>query len=372
MRKETNAGHKDIYSSSPFGCFLSPFSLSIDRMEKLILVNFEKDPDKYYNTFELQQANDISGRKRFLVIAYRKDGAADIYYQSDYPFCSQTSILNDVSLFVCPLEDAEFEIIADKLQVCFSFKDRFGRQIKVVVHERHRSKKKPFFLLAPVGVVAKQPTSFPVYSLYAMSFTIRKHTEIEIKIDNIKHKPDSFPLPVECAGNFFTRYSGDTFNVDWNKNYQGPLKSIVPDQENKAADNGTNYELINNGGHFEIKRIGTKNGKHELTIEFSPPVPDILCLKNDLKLGGTFKVKTDNTNSHICGEYMLHRHENDVSIELQPNQGWQPNEKRLILSLLFMIVKVFREWPKSYTWRATINLENITQPEMKSGWERKT
>jgi hypothetical protein len=372
MRKETNNGYIDIYSSSPFGCFLSPFSLSIDRMEKLILVNFEKDPDKYYNTFELQQANDISGRKSFLVIAYRKDGTADIYHQSNYPLCSQTSILNDVSLFVRPLEDADFQITADKLQVCFSFKDQYGRQIKVVVHERHRSKKKPFFLLAPVGVVAKQPTSFPVYSLYEMSFTLRKYTEIEIEIDHVKYKPDSFPLPIDCAGNFFTRYSGDTFNVDWNKNYQGQLKSLVPDQENKVEDNGIDYELINNGGHFEIKRIGIKSKNHGLTIDFSPPFPDILCLKEDLKLNGTFKVKTDNTSSQTSGEYMLHKHENDVSMELHPNQGWQPNEKRLILNLLFRIVKVFKEWPKSYIWRATIDLKNISQPGMKSGWERIT
>lgn len=46
----------DIYSKGSDGSFYPPFSLSIDAMEHLILINFEKDPDKYYNTFELQKA----------------------------------------------------------------------------------------------------------------------------------------------------------------------------------------------------------------------------------------------------------------------------------------------------------------------------
>jgi len=46
----------NIYSRNSDGSFFSPFSMSIDDMEHLILINFEKDPDKYYNTFELQKA----------------------------------------------------------------------------------------------------------------------------------------------------------------------------------------------------------------------------------------------------------------------------------------------------------------------------
>ena len=100
----------DIYSKSSYGSFYPPFNLSIDSMEHLILVNFEKDPDKYYNTFELQQEPDKTGRKRLLVIAYRNDGGADVYNQSGYPLASQESLLNDVNFKVCPLEGAKFEV----------------------------------------------------------------------------------------------------------------------------------------------------------------------------------------------------------------------------------------------------------------------
>ncbi|HQI42287.1 MAG TPA: hypothetical protein PK665_14420, partial [Ignavibacteriaceae bacterium] len=188
---------KEIYSSSSNGSFYSPFSLSIDAMEHLILINFEKDPDEYYNTFELQKACENGGRERLLVIAYRNDGGADVYHQPGYPLASQDSLLNNVNFTACPLEGAKFEVDDDRLDVFFSFTDKYGRNISVKVWENRKTRKKPFFLLAPIGTLAKQPKSLPVYSLYSMSFAKQKHTVIEIRIDEVRHKPDTFPLPVD-------------------------------------------------------------------------------------------------------------------------------------------------------------------------------
>ena len=47
--------------------------------------------------------------------------------------------------------------------------------------------KKPFFLLAPVGVISKTPVSLPFYSLYRMSFIRKNHAVIEIDIDKVAH-----------------------------------------------------------------------------------------------------------------------------------------------------------------------------------------
>ena len=130
----------NIYTSNPTGRFFSPFNLVIDDMQKLILINFEKDPDEHYNILEFQQASTKNDKNCFLVIAYRKDGAADIYHQVDYPFCSQASVLNDVSFFISPLENAKFEVKADRLEVYFSFQDKMGREITVKVNESERDK----------------------------------------------------------------------------------------------------------------------------------------------------------------------------------------------------------------------------------------
>lgn len=361
---------KEIYSSSSDGSFYSPFSLSIDEMEHLILINFEKDPDDYYNTFEMQQAPDKTGRKWLLVIAYRNDGGADVYHQPGYPLASQDSLLNDVNFTACPMEGAKFEVNDNRLDVFFAFTDRYGRNINVKVNENRKPRKKPFFLLAPIGTLAKQPKSFPVYSLYRMSFAKQKHTVIKIMIDEASHKPDTFPMPVDMARNYFSRYSPDTFNVDWNKNFEGQLIPLFPGEACKTENGNISYELVNNGGHYEIKRMSTTNKKHTINIEFIPPMPDIVCLHDGLRMAGDFIITTDGAAGYILGEYHVRCRGDETEMSLYPDQGWIPKENRLILRLLFMIVKVFKDWPKSYEWNAVIKSRNTKKPFMKSAWKR--
>lgn len=360
----------EIYSRSSDGSFYPPFSLSVDDMEHLILINFEKDPDKYYNTFEMQQARGNSGSSRLLVIAYRNDGGADVYHQPGYPLASQESLLNDVNFTVCPLEGAKFEVNDERLDVFFAFTDRYGRKIEGSVNENRKPRKKPFFLLAPIGLLARQPKSFPVYSLYGMSFAKRKHTVIHIRIDDAGHKPDTFPLPVDCANNYFSRYSADTFNVDWNKNFQGQLLPLFPGEDNRIESGSVTYELVNNGGHHEIRKMSSTNNKHRISIDFYPSVPDIACLRDGVKMDGDFVITTDGAAGSIRGGYHISSRENEVEMSINPDKGWIPNEKRLILKLLFMIVKVFKEWPKSYAWRAMINFGYTNYSLMKSSWRR--
>lgn len=360
----------DIYSKRSDGCFYSPFSLSFDDMEHLILINFEKDPDKFYKIFELQQACNKNGKKFLLVIAYRNDGGTDLYYQAGFPFASQSTILNDVNFIVSSLGDAKFEVNADHLTIFLAFVDKYGREIEVKVYENRKTNKKPFFLLAPIGVVAERPKSFPIYSLYEMALTKQKYTDISIEIDKIKHKPDTLPLPIDYSRNYFTRYSADTFNVDWNKNFYGQLLPLTPEKDNRAKDGKIVYELANNSGHYEIKGMSATNNRHQIDINFYPPIADIACLKANLTMNGSFVITTDNTTGYIGGEYNLKKLEDEVELKLQPNKGWKPNESRFILNLLFLIAKDFKNWPKSYVWNAKIKLDAANHPVMKSYWKR--
>jgi hypothetical protein len=360
----------DFYSRNSDGSFFSPFSLSIDDMEHLILINFEKDPDKYYNTFELQKACDKTGIRFLLVIAYRNDGGADVYHQSGYPLASQSILLNDVNFEISPLEGSKFEVNNERLDVFFSFTDRYSREIRVKATEDRKPLKEPFFLLAPIGTVAKHPESLPVYSLYGMSFAKRKYTYIEILIDELRHKPDTFPLPIDCASNYFTRYSADTFNIDWNKNFQGQLLPLFPGKDNRTEDSNVSYELVINRGHYEIRQMSATNKKHRINIDFSPPVPDIACLRDNLKMDGGFTITTDGSAGYIRGEYHVRTRDQEIEMSLHPDKGWIPGDKRLILKFLFMIARVFKDWPKSYEWNATINFGNTLYPFMKSSWKR--
>ena len=59
----------------------NPFQISIDPMERLLLVNFEKDPDTFYVGFEPQVFDDNVNGRGHLIIGWRVDGKVDVYHE---------------------------------------------------------------------------------------------------------------------------------------------------------------------------------------------------------------------------------------------------------------------------------------------------
>lgn len=364
--------NKEIYSSTNKGFIYSPFSFKIDKMRQLILINFEKDPDSSYNVFELQMAKDEIKNTKFLIIGYQINGSADVYLQESYPLCNQNNILNNVNFYTRTLHNTKFDIYPDKLDVYFEFEDKFGRYIKVSVFENNLSKKKPFFLLAPVGTISESPNLLPIYSLYKMAFTRRKNSSIEIFIGNKKHKPDTFPLPIDFSKNYFTRYSADTFNIDWNKNFKGLLLPINYQKNQLINKDNIIYETVNNNQRIEIKNITTSNSFHKINLNFNPPFPDISCLRTNIanKITGKFKIRTDHTKGNISGRYIIISMNNEINIKILPCFGWNPRENRIILKILFSIIKIFKNWPKTYEWNSKIIFDSNNIPIMNSTWKR--
>lgn len=60
---------------------LNPFQIDIDPMERLLLVNFDKNPDTIYVGFEPQVFNDDKNGKGHIIIGWRQDGKVDVYHQ---------------------------------------------------------------------------------------------------------------------------------------------------------------------------------------------------------------------------------------------------------------------------------------------------
>lgn len=365
-----NTSLENIYSQQSKGIIYSPFTLSIEPMEHLILVNIEKDPDKFYNSFELQQAYDENNNKSLLVIAYGNDGAVDIYHQKSYPFHKRSNVFGKANMIERPLKNAKFEVTPDSLDVYFSFIDKFDREVKVIVSEIRRKEKKPFSLLAPVGAGSNSPPSLPVYLLYKMSFTRRAYTKIEVKIDGVTYKPDTFPLPMDWSRNYFTRYSADTFIVDWNKNYNGPLLPLKPDNNCIIEDQGVRYNLRDNSGYYEIEQISTANDKHQLKIDFLPAIPDIICLKDGVQIEGCFVISSDSTVGTIDGVYQIHRNKEKIDMKIHPKGGWKLNETNWLLKVFYSLAPFFKKWPSTFIWQAKIELKDSGEPMIESGWKR--
>lgn len=359
-----------IYSKQSRGILYSPFNLNIEPMEHLILVNIEKNPDKFYKIFELQQARDEKNNIKLLVIAYRNDNSVDIYYQCGYPFAQRNNVFEDIDFIERPMKNSKFDVTCNAMDIYFSFEDKFGREVEVIVSETRRNEKKPFSILAPVGGSSNKPLSLPIYMLNQMAFTRRAHTNIMVKIDDAIHQPDTFPLPMDWSRNYFTRYSVDTFIVDWNKNYKGLLSPLMPNKNRTIENKGIRYRLMDNNGHHEIRRMSIGNEKHQLKIDFSPAVPDIICLKDGIEIEGIFVVSSDKSIGTIEGVYEIRRDKEIIHISIHPSKGWKPNEGNWLLKLFFFLAPSFKTWPSTYIWRAMIKSTDGKAPMMASSWER--
>lgn len=356
----------NIYYKTSKGKVYLPFDFRIDLMEYLILIEIQNDLDKYYKTFEIQQAVDEKGNKKILVIAYRIDGGSDIYHQQGYPISNNNGVLNNVELFLRLMEGSKFLINDDELIIYVKFKDKYDRDIELKVSEIKRKKKKPFSILAPIGGGAEKPTSLPIYLLYEMSFIKRKYSDIDIKIGNRRHKPDTFPLPIEWTKNYFSRYSADAFLVDWN-NYTGPLIPIKVNN-NKIKKQGVKYEFVNNQGNYEIKRLSVSNKKNTLCLNFSPAFPDISSLRKDANIKGKFFISSKKSAGKIKGVYYIKRIENNIHIYINPSGGWKPKENKITLKLLYIMGPIFKKWPSTYILKAIVELKH--DAIIKSSWEK--
>ncbi|MFW6030649.1 MAG: hypothetical protein ACOCRO_10440 [Halanaerobiales bacterium] len=359
---------KNLYSKSSNGLFYTPFNIQIDSMKKLILINFEDDRDKYYKEFEIQQAH-TDNKSPLLLIAYRNDGYVDIYHQPLYPLDSQSGVFANLEVYERPMLNAKFEVTYEKLEVYIFLKDKYDRDIELKVTESNRQKKKPFSLLAPIGSGSEKPLSLPIFILYEMAFTRKAYTDISIVVDGIYHHPNCMPLPVDCARNYLTRYSADTFIVDWNQKYKGPLSPYKPDDSKIIENKGVLYHLENNNGHFEIKKISAGNEEHQVNIKFSPSIPDLICLRDNIQLEGRFTISSDESFGSISGDYTIKRN-NKIHISMCPTKGWKPHEKKLSMKLFYILAPLFKKWPSTYTWEAEIELSDDNNPIIDSMWRR--
>ena len=362
----------NIYAQPATKVFFSPFKLQLDPMRRLLLINFEKDPDEVYLGLEPQIIDHPQNGRLLRVLAWRKDGYVDVYQQpglsKDDDFAVAGKGLAD--LLERTMADARFEIGPTGVDVYFAFADKEGRPIEVVINEKHGRRAKSFTLLAPVGHGSASPTSLPLFYLYDFYFVRQKGTEVAINIDGVERKPDGLPFPLDGAKCYFMRYGADTFMAAWNEAATESLLPLRPKQVGEFVDNGVTYNLIDNQGHFEIQQMSVANADHQVVVAFEPPVPAIAALKEGMDFKGTFVITSDKSAGSIDGTYKIERASDNITIQVHPSGGWKPHANRLFLKFLYSVASVFRNWPKSYRWTANISLQSEELAAIESSWER--
>ena len=363
----------------------SPFTLTINPMERLFLINFEKDPDETYIGFEPQWFDDTTYGTGLRIIAWRKDGYVDVYQQPGLTVEKTIDVAANglADTLIRSMEKARFNVTPSGVDTAFSFEDKTSRQVEVEVVEKSQKPTNPFSLLAPVGSSSANPTALPVYFMFAFDFVRRANTQVSIRIDGRSHKADTFPFPMNGSRVYFMRYSADTFLVDWcpaqNKALE-PLTEAIGaplegDHSRLTDQNGTKCQMAERETEEGRKppafaSVCASHNNHTFTAQFQPPFPEITHIPDQSALQGRFTLGAEASAGVVSGEYQVNRRGDEVEVTLHPNGGWEPQPTTLFLKFFFTAVKLFRQWPKTYRWTAKIKLHHDAPPYMESKWER--
>ncbi|MCC5935651.1 MAG: hypothetical protein JJU34_00075 [Lunatimonas sp.] len=352
---------------------LTPFQIRVDPMSKLLLINFEKDPDKTYIGFEPQVFDDEVNGRGHLVIGWRRDGKVDVFHQvSLSPNPAKFDIAGGgiSTLRATAFQQADF-IISDRgVQIDYLFTDLEGREICLRIAESHPKARKPFDLLAPMGLAAEKPSALPLVYLFDFYFVRRKYTDFHVSINGREHVPDLLPFPLDCVSMLFARYSPRPQVVMINPAFSGTLSLLDINQTaRKSSSKDETFVLAETPGGLGIKTIKHKHSPLPLEMQFDPPFPNLMGYLEEVSTEGRFRICSKASAGEVGGIYTIKKERNKFNLVLEPSLGWIPKPDRWTLRLLFALAKPFRQWPKSYRWEAEV-IETDGEFFMDSCWIR--
>lgn len=363
----------EIYDTAVSDQLYAPVHLHIDPMEGLLLVNFENDPDEIYIGFEPQLFDDAIHGQGLIVIAWRVDGRVDVYHQPGLTLDPETYDIAGGGLnemLERPLSDAYYRVNEAGVDAYFAFEDAAGRPVEVTIQEENQRERKPFGLLAPMGSAAAAPSALPLVYLHDFYFVRQADTTISIMVDGQERQPDTLPLPIDGARMTFIRYSPDPLIATLNPAHDGPLAPLTRVSPTEARLNDLHFELVDNHGRPEIAAMRRAYKGREVSVAFTPPLPHLLSLADGAATNGRFTISADPSVGTVAGTYQMTRQGYEVRMEMVPSQGWQPNESKRAVRLIYWVASDFTNWPKTYRWTAAIDLSRPQPVTMQSGWQR--
>lgn len=350
---------------------LCPFFIDLEPMERLLLINFEKDPDTLYVGFEPQVFDDALNGSGHLVVGWRRDGKVDIYHEPTVtPQASKYDIAGKglAEMRETHFEEARYTLTIYGVSARYVFTDISGRRVEIYIEESNPKKRKPFDLLAPMGAAAEKPSALPLIWLFDFYFVRQQNTDFRVVIDGKPHQPDRMPVWLDGARVLFTRYSPKPLITRFNPNYDGRLPILHSSGEPPVSFQHHRVYLSYSANGVSIEKISRENSVAPIELSFEPPFPN-LHQSSAPAISGKFKISTRTSAGYLAGDYRVSGDDDRIRIQLKPSEGWKPKPDRLVLWFLYTAGRVFKNWPKTYVWEAEISREGEDY-YMKSRWSR--
>jgi hypothetical protein len=153
----------------------------------------------------------------------------------------------------------------------------------------------------------------------------------------------------------------------------GPVAVVLnPARDGPVAvvDRRTAGNVQFDGSSNEIEGLQTRTAGHGADLVLAPALPDVAQLRpGDLKTGA-WRLDIDRTRAVVGGIWTVERREDHADLVLDVTRGWTPRGLPPLMAAVTRVAPVFRTWPMTYRWAATITLGD--QPMLRSRWERKS
>lgn len=338
-----------------------PFKIDIDAMERLIVVSLKDNPE--FEMIEPQVFDDPINGKGMRIILYRKDKKVDIYWQHGVTVNREmitigAGIENFMETVIQP---SRFEITEHGVEVHVVLKDAQGRTVELEIME-NQSRISPFAFLAPVGKDIDNPKRLFLAHMLAFDFVKEKGTYFSCKIGDHVLYPESFPIRRNFKKVMFIRYSGFPVVGTFNPSMNEPL-IFETEKPGQIEVDGMVLHVDKDG---RIMKACVNQKIKKIELDFPNGFPNLYDIKNGTEEKGEWLYNIADMTI-IGGTYFL-THTNNIEIRIDVTQNWEPTNLPLSFKLFTWFVRSFRNWPTTYIWNGSINLDNNT---LVGRWSRK-
>jgi hypothetical protein len=321
-----------------------PFTLRLTSPRRLLLLSLADDP--VYADLEVQWVDEpaLGGAGLVLLAVRRDDSTTDVHVdervrlpRADYEVAGGISSFRQVRFaparFVVDERGVDLELgttLAD------------GRAITIRIRERLTGPRWAVDMLAPAGASMTRPRFFALFWMGEIGFLRWRDATVEVYIDAEQRTVVRRGVPWRLV-----RYATAPMTAVWNEAGDGPAAFADDDA---------------------IGTLAVERGGHVLSVEHDPPFPDVAAMRPGAAQSGRVTACVDG-RAQLGGQWWVQRTDDSAEIGLAVDQPWNPGPQPALARAVFTLLRVFRTWPTTYRWRATVDLAP-NPPTIRSSWLR--
>jgi hypothetical protein len=340
---------------------LCPFVLQVWDVDRML--NFEIADDPHYEGLELQVFDDpVHGRGMVVLLRRRQDGRFDVYRQPGLALDpAYVQIGGELGEWrQASIEPARFEIGPCGIDVDVRLSDLAGREIRVRIDDRDGRRRHPGTLLAPVGSTIEHPVSLPLFLMGGCDLVRKTGPAFDLRIGGRRATTGRLP------GGWLHRrrlvkYTAAPTAVVLNPAGDGPVAAVDPRTPGNVRFDGASNR---------IESLQARTAGHCAGLVLEPALPDVARLRPGGLATGAWRLDIDDTPAVVGGSWTVERRQDHADVVLDVTRGWRPRGLPPLMAAVTRVAPVFRNWPKTYRWSATITLGDPAL--LRSRWERKS